>query len=106
MAYDNNYKEVNNMPRRDGTGPMGLGAMSGRGFGPCNTTNVGGYLNGFGRGNGRGFGRGSGFGFGRGFGGVFSNENSAVSNKELLNDQKEYLQQRLEQIKKQLENLS
>ncbi|MBD3360477.1 hypothetical protein GF366_01600 [Candidatus Peregrinibacteria bacterium] len=24
------------MPRRDGTGPMGAGPMTGRGFGPCN----------------------------------------------------------------------
>ena len=24
-----------NMPRRDGTGPLGLGQMTGRGFGPC-----------------------------------------------------------------------
>jgi hypothetical protein len=25
------------MPRRDWTGPMGLGSMTGRGFGTCNT---------------------------------------------------------------------
>ena len=25
------------MPRRDGTGPNGMGAMTGRGFGICNT---------------------------------------------------------------------
>ena len=25
------------MPRRDGTGPMGRGSMTGRGFGICNT---------------------------------------------------------------------
>lgn len=32
MAYDINYKEVNSMPRRDGTGQMGAGTMTGRGF--------------------------------------------------------------------------
>ncbi len=38
------------MPRFDGTGPMGQGAMTGRGLGPC-----GGGM-GYGRGQGRGFG--------------------------------------------------
>ncbi|MDD4319272.1 MAG: DUF5320 domain-containing protein [Candidatus Peribacteraceae bacterium] len=44
------------MPAFDGTGPMGRGAMTGRGRGCC-------------AGNGRGMGRG--FGFGRGFCGFF-----------------------------------
>ncbi len=52
------------MPGRDGTGPMGQGAMTGGGFGPC----------GSGRGTGRGFfgrgaGRGTGMGMGLGMGG-------------------------------------
>jgi len=45
------------MPNFDGTGPQGIGAMTGRGLGPC-----GGGMR---RGCGRGFGRG--FGFRRGF---------------------------------------
>jgi len=43
------------MPRFDGTGPMGYGPLTGRGFGPC------GRGPGFRRGYGRGFGRGFGF---------------------------------------------
>jgi len=42
------------MPNNDGTGPQGMGAMTGRGLGPCG--------NGMRRGCGGGFGRGMGFG--------------------------------------------
>ena len=44
------------MPRLDGTGPAGMGPMTGRGLGPC------------GYGYGRGYGRGRGMGYGRGYG--------------------------------------
>lgn len=48
------------MPRGDGTGPMGLGPMTGRGAGYCSGYSVPGFMNpafgfGFGRGGGRGF---------------------------------------------------
>lgn len=61
------------MPGGDGTGPLGLGPMTGRRAGFCAGYSVPGYANpGFGRGfgYGRGFGRGRGWGrgFGRGFG--------------------------------------
>ena len=46
------------MPGLDGTGPMGRGPLTGRGFGPC------GRGRGFGAGYGRGFGRGYGYGYG------------------------------------------
>lgn len=48
------------MPRRDGTGPLGQGALTGRGVGPCNT---GGATRGarFGAGFGAGAGAGRGF---------------------------------------------
>jgi len=50
------------MPRGDGTGPAGQGAMTGRGMGFCAGFNSPGFMNGgFGRGMGRGFGRGRGF---------------------------------------------
>jgi len=42
------------MPRGDGTGPLGLGAMTGRGLGFCRAAQVGG--SGWGRGWGRGLG--------------------------------------------------
>jgi len=52
------------MPAFDGTGPAGMGPMTGRGMGPCNPNFGGGY--GYGRGMGRGFGRGGrGMGWGR-----------------------------------------
>ena len=63
------------MPGGDGTGPAGLGPMTGRAAGYCAGYPVPGYMNpiaGRGRGGfglGRGWGRGRGRGFGRGFGG-------------------------------------
>lgn len=33
-------KGANYMPRRDGTGPAGMGEMTGRGFGQCNKENT------------------------------------------------------------------
>ena len=66
------------MPRRDGTGPgmgLGLGLACRRGFGR---------------------------GFGRGFA---NNQTFSKTQKELLNEQKTILQDRLEAIDKQLEDL-
>ena len=63
------------MPRGDGTGPMGMGPMTGRGAGYCAGFGAPGFMNpgpfgGFGRGYGRGPGRGWRRGFvGRGVGG-------------------------------------
>ena len=66
------------MPAGDGTGPMGMGPMTGRAAGFCAGYPTAGYMNpiagrgfGFGRGRGSGFGRGLGLGFrgGRGWGG-------------------------------------
>jgi len=58
------------MPGGDGTGPMGMGPMTGRGAGYCAGYSVPGYMNptpgGGAWGWGRGFGRGLGRGWGRG----------------------------------------
>jgi hypothetical protein len=102
MAYVNNDKEVNDMPRRDGTGPMGAGKMTGRGLGPCADGTEMEYGGGRGRGRGlclglnrrRGFGRG--LGFARGY---------SRDQKEQLQEQKSFLRERLEEIDRQLENL-
>ncbi len=58
------------MPAGDGTGPAGMGPMTGRAAGYCAGYTVPGYMNsvprrgfGFGRGMGRGYGRGYGRGF-------------------------------------------
>jgi Family of unknown function (DUF5320) len=57
------------MPRGDRTGPMGMGARSGRAAGRCAGFDAPGYASlGLERGRGMGFGRGGG-GWGRGFGG-------------------------------------
>jgi len=71
--------EDKKMPRGDGTGPAGMGPMTGRAAGYCAGYGAPGFASsawgrgyGFGRGLGRGFapgwGRGGGRGFGRGFG--------------------------------------
>lgn len=52
------------MPGGDGTGPMGMGPMTGRAAGYCAGYGVPGFMNPV-----PGFGRGQGFGRGRGFGG-------------------------------------
>jgi hypothetical protein len=69
-------KEVSRMPFGDGTGPRGLGPMTGRGAGYCAGFGMPGFYNpmpggygGYGFGLGRGWGRGRGFGIGRGRGG-------------------------------------
>ena len=64
------------MPGGNGTGPTGMGPMTGRAAGYCAGYSMPGYANpipgrggfGYGRGWGRGFGRGRGWGRGRGFG--------------------------------------
>lgn len=70
------------MPRGNGTGPAGMGPMTGRRLGTCAGSDEPGFMNdemplrggrGFGRGPGWGNGRGFGCGFGRGFGNGFGN---------------------------------
>jgi len=86
------------MPRKDGTGPMGRGTMTGRGLGFCTGVNADRY--------GAGLVRGMGLGNGcrRGFGGCYSGQLPMLTDKELLTEQKELLQKRLDAISKQLEN--
>ena len=92
------------MPGRDGTGPMGAGAMTGRGLGVCTDSKAAKY--GAGLAMGLGLGLACRRGFGRGFGRGFAfNQTSSKTQKELLNEQKTILQDRLEVIEKQMENL-
>ena len=68
------------MPRGDGTGPMGMGPMTGRAAGYCAGYPVPGFMNptpgggfgGMGRGWGRGRGRGRGWGWQAGYGAAAS----------------------------------
>ena len=56
------------MPRRDGTGPNGMGSRSGRGLGVCTGVNAPRYGGEFGAGYGMGGGRGGGMRARNGFG--------------------------------------
>ena len=76
------------MPRRDGTGPMGVGPMTGRGLGICTGINAAG----FGEGPGMGLGLSRRWGLGRGFGrGFVAAETSSKTQKELLEEQRDLL---------------
>ncbi|MGD9566915.1 MAG: DUF5320 domain-containing protein [Sedimentibacter sp.] len=75
------------MPRRDGTGPMGMNSMPARGFGFRKDNSI------YGRGNCYGYGLGNGLGCRFGY----------ESNKELLQKKKEILEIQLKIIEKQLE---
>ena len=80
------------MPRRDATGPFGTGPV-GRGLGPC--------------GGGDAY-RGRGFGFGRGWGfscGWTPGFQEPLDEKEVLKDQKSWLEQQLDVIAKRLKDL-
>lgn len=92
------------MPGRDGTGPMGAGPMTGRGFGFCTGANAMKYGAGLGRGLGMGLACRRGFGrwFGRGFA---IDEAAPKTQKELLQNQKAILEKRLEAIDKQLKDI-
>ena len=105
------------MPRGDGTGPMGMGAMTGRGAGYCSGTAQPGFTgNRYGFGRGLGLGRrcganwGPGFGYGRGWsaggqqGGpmaVAPAANPAVE-RQWLTNQAAALQDELDRIKERL----
>ena len=110
------------MPRMDGTGPMGAGAMTGRGLGSCNSANVAeeradttrvygmGRMRGCGRGFARGAGRGMGLGRGRGMGMRFASGNrtsqaNPESRKDMLQRQENILQEQLSMVNERLENL-
>ena len=87
MTYVNKYKEVNKLPRMDGTGPMGCGPRTGWGNGACRhgaTTAP------------RGFGMRRGMGF---------SPNAPQNSRETLNMEEAILQERLANVDKQLETL-
>lgn len=102
------------MPRRDGSGPWGMGPMTGRGFGPCGWGYDRGY--GYGGGWGRGIRRRGAFGPGYSYGprpmaqpgpGYYGYgwDAARVSQRKLLKEQQEMLQDELKWITKELEAL-
>lgn len=105
------------MPRGDGTGPRGIGPMTGRAAGFCVNTGMPGYANTWPGRGGMGFGRG--FGGNRGFGGAgrgrrFMGNNMGSQGymqpvipnpdieKQALRNQADQLQAELDLIKKRL----
>ena len=90
------------MPGRDGTGPMGAGSKTGKGFGFCAVNDPIEKNAGTGRESGFGHGCGKRRGFGRGFS---VNQNASISQKELLQEKRALLKRKLEAIDKQLESL-
>ena len=97
------------MARRDGTGPMGLGPLTGRGLGVCAGSRAVRYGAGLGMGMGLGLGLKMACrrGFGRGFGRSTMNvdQSTNLNHKDRLHEEKEILQKRLEAIDKALEKL-
>ncbi len=80
------------MPNYDGTGPMGMGPRTGRGFGPC----------GLGLGWRKKFGRGR--GMGRYFG--WNQPQTPKDQLEALDDYKKALEEELEDVNKEKKELS
>lgn len=79
------------MPGRDGTGPLGQGAMTGRGLGQCGGTGRAAY------------GRGLGLGYGRGINCRRASYNPVYADsREALAEQKAVLEARLDAINRQL----
>jgi len=96
------------MARGDGTGPMGAGAMTGRGLGTC--AGCGGNVVG-GRGVGRGMGMGGGRGMGvrnRNFSNVVQQVSvmSAEQEKEFVQNDVKALENELDAAKQRLSELS
>jgi len=94
------------MPSGDGTGPAGMGPMTGRGRGFCAGFNVPGYMNpGFRRGFGRGFGRG--FRAQAFYPQMISQPQviTEVEEKKLLQEDLELMEQEMQEIKKRLKEL-
>lgn len=106
------------MPGLNGTGPMGAGPRTGRGYGYCgNGSAVHSAYYGYGRGRG-GFGRGMGFGYGAriGYGQPFTapplddqnylnNELDALKReKAFLEDREKLINEQLQSLKKEDEN--
>ena len=96
------------MPGFNRTGPMGNGPMTGRGMGSCTGARYNGTF--CGRGMGRNANFGPAFGRGRGFGfnqntNYDVRSNTPEEDKQFLQEQKDFFQNQVSDIDKQLEEL-
>lgn len=89
------------MPRRNGMGPMGIGPMTGRGMGYCRREYSGNMGYGYGLGHGRRMGCGYGPGYGRGMGAYAL---SPEEEKAMLEEERDYLKSRLDEVDRVLED--
>ena len=119
---------MKDMPRGDGTGPRGLGPMTGRAAGYCAGYPIAGFTNpyvgrpGLGFGYGRGLGRGLGRGYGRGFrsgyaypisyvppvyggGGFYQPSAEPKQEMEMLAEEAKFIKEQLEAINKRITEL-
>lgn len=114
---------MKDMPRGDGTGPRGLGSMTGRAAGYCAGYPIAGFMNpcvgrsrlgfGYGRGFGRGYGRGSRYGntypipyFPQVYGGeLYQPPTEPKQEMEMLVEEARYLKEQLETINKRITEL-
>jgi len=110
------------MPGGDGTGPGGMGPMTGRAAGYCAGYSAPGYMNpiagrgrfgyGLGLGGGRGFGRGRGLGRGFGWRGAaygggypYATEITPQQETDMLKEQSKAIGEELEAINKRISEL-
>ena len=97
------------MPRGDGTGPNGLGPMTGRGAGYCVGYFAPGYTNQIAGRGGFGFGRGGGRGrgWGRGWQGAYPYASAPTAKEEMniLKEQSEMLKQELQGIQERMDTI-
>jgi len=94
------------MPGGDGTGPQGLGSMTGRAAGYCAGYQTPGFANPVvGRGFGRGRGPGPGQGFGRGFAYPYVPTTAPAQEADMLKAQAEGLSSALEDVNKRISEL-
>lgn len=84
------------MARRDGTGPRGMGPMTGRGLGPCGAGK-------FHSGRGMGLGYGRGYGRGRGICGFYNSfPIDEETERAFLEEERSILETRLRNVEKRL----
>lgn len=94
------------MPAGNGTGPMGMGPLTGRGMGRCGgSLRSGAGFSGFGRGRGCGAGFGRGMGPGAGFG-YAAPPVSEEERLRILSLQAEQLRARLQSVERELNGKS
>ena len=106
------------MPRGDGSGPAGMGPMTGRAAGFCAGYNAPGYMNPYGGRMGAGFGRGRGRGWGAPYpaaglnswsppygGYAYPPQYSADQEKESLQNQVKFFEDQLTALRNRIDEL-